>query len=67
MFQGFLFAIGGFDGVAPLKTVEQYSPQSNRWTPVPDMSSSRFGLGACTCNGMLDLFFLPLHTHKWNK
>lgn len=48
-----LYAIGGFDGVAPLKTVEQYSPQANKWTPVPDMNSSRFGLGACTCNGLI--------------
>ena len=50
---GMLYAIGGFDGVSPLKSVERYDPVTNQWTSLPEMSSKRFGLGACACGGKL--------------
>ena len=50
---GLLYAIGGFDGISPLRSAEVYDPHTDRWTPLPDMSSNRFGLGACHCDGEL--------------
>ena len=49
---GLLYAIGGFDGMSPLKSMEKYDPATNQWTSLPDMTSNRFGLGACACGGM---------------
>ena len=37
--------------MSPLKSAEVYDPHTNKWTPLPDMSSDRFGLGACHCDG----------------
>ena len=48
---GLLYAIGGFDGVSPLKSVEQYNPLTDQWTSLPSMTTKRFGLGACACEG----------------
>lgn len=48
---GLLYAIGGFDGVSPLRSGEQFDIGTNKWTPIPDMTSKRFGLGACACEG----------------
>ena len=48
---GLLYAIGGFDGVSPLRSAEVYDPHTDRWSSLPDMSSNRFGLGACHCDG----------------
>ncbi len=50
-YAGLLYAVGGFDGVAPLKSAECYDPRTNQWSPLPDMTSKRFGLGACVCDG----------------
>ena len=48
---GLLYAIGGFDGVSPLKSMESYDPTTNRWASLPDMATKRFGLGACAVDG----------------
>ena len=48
---GLLYAVGGFDGMAPLSSAECYDPRTNRWTALPDMTTKRFGLGACACEG----------------
>lgn len=48
---GLLYAIGGFDGVSPLRSGEQFDIGTNKWTPIPDMNTKRFGLGACACEG----------------
>ena len=64
---GLLYAIGGFDGVSPLKSGEQFDIGTNKWTPIPDMTSKRFGLGACACDGegvnnnKLPVTYLHLH------
>lgn len=31
LFNGFLLAIGGFDGVSDLKTMEAYDHETNSW------------------------------------
>lgn len=40
-----LIAIGGYDGVQYLKTVEQYDPDTNEWTAVAPLNFNR--AGAC--------------------
>ena len=50
---GQLYAIGGFDGMSPLKSMEKYDPATDRWTQLPDMTSNRFGLGACVSGGII--------------
>lgn len=32
---------GGFNGVSRMNTGEKYSPETNQWTPVPDMYTTR--------------------------
>ena len=51
MSAGLLYAIGGFDGVSPLNSMECYNPFTNQWTSLPDMTSKRFGLAACASDG----------------
>jgi len=41
----FLYAVGGFDGVTRLNTMEKYYPEENRWISCPPMSTSRSGAG----------------------
>ena len=48
---GVLYAIGGFDGMSPLKSMESYNPSTNQWTILADMATKRFGLGACAIEG----------------
>ncbi len=43
---GYLYAIGGSDGLLPLNTVERYDPKTNRWTPAQPMITRRKHLGS---------------------
>ena len=54
---GLLYAVGGFDGMAPLSSAECYDPRTNSWTALPDMTTKRFGLGACACEGRV---YIPI-------
>lgn len=40
-----LYAIGGFDGVNRLNSVECYHPENNEWTMVSSMHTQRSGAG----------------------
>lgn len=42
---GRLFAIGGYDGLSNLNTVECFDVLSNRWTPVASMGMHQGGVG----------------------
>ena len=48
---GYLYAIGGFNGQTPLKTVERYSPVTGQWSQVADMNEQRYGVGVGVMNG----------------
>nr|KAF6480566.1 kelch like family member 3 [Molossus molossus] len=52
---GKLYAVGGYDGASRqcLSTVEQYSPATNEWTYVADMSTRRSGAGVGVLSGQL--------------
>lgn len=43
---GKLWAIGGYDGVSNLASVEVYDPQSNSWSFVAPMCAHEGGVGA---------------------
>jgi hypothetical protein len=34
---GYIYAIGGYDGTSRLSTVERYCPKTNRWTFVASL------------------------------
>lgn len=42
---GQLYAVGGFDGTAYLKTIEVYDPESNQWRLCGCMNYRRLGGG----------------------
>ena len=42
---GNLYAIGGYDGMKNLSTVEVYSPKKDEWTYAPQMESHEGGVG----------------------
>lgn len=48
---GCLYAIGGFNGQTPLKTVERYSPVTGQWSQVADMNEQRYGVGVGVMDG----------------
>lgn len=50
---GYLYAVGGHDGIIYLKTVERYNPVTNEWTFVASMGARRGGVGVATLGGCL--------------
>lgn len=77
-----LFAIGGMDSPKaghwgnPLKTVERYDPNLDKWTEVASMNEARFGSAVVTyqvyitlfCTQNRIIFFIPSTTLKqFNK
>ena len=50
---GYLYAVGGHDGIIYLKTVERYNPVINEWTYVASMGARRGGVGVATVGGCL--------------
>ena len=42
---GKLFAVGGYDGVANLSSVELYDPRTNQWSFVTSMCAHEGGVG----------------------
>ena len=45
---GFLYAVGGSDGVQPLKLAERYDPKCDLWTRISDMNERRSSVAAVT-------------------
>lgn len=50
---GYIYAIGGYDGTSKLCSVERYCPQTNRWTYVSPLSQSVAKIVATSLNGYL--------------
>ena len=50
---GYLYAVGGHDGINYLKTVERYNPETTEWTCVASMGARRGGVGVATLGGCL--------------
>lgn len=53
LFQSFVYAVGGNDGVASLSSVERFNPHLNKWTEVSEMGQRRAGNGVSKLNGCL--------------
>ena len=47
-----LFAVGGFDGVNRLSTVECYDPEKDEWRMVASMNTVRSGAGMSVLLGV---------------
>ena len=50
---GYLYAVGGQDGVSCLNFVEKYDANINKWTRVANMSTKRLGVAVCCLNNYL--------------
>jgi kelch-like protein 18 len=51
--RGFVYALGGHDGLSIFDSVERYDPATDTWTKVKSMLSRRCRLGVATLNGKL--------------
>jgi len=51
--QGYLYAIGGNNGVASLDTCERYDPHLNKWTLIEPMKKRRAGAGVAQLHSQL--------------
>ncbi len=50
---GFLYAVGGQDGVSCLNIVDKYDPVGNKWSRVASMSTKRLGVAVVVLGGFL--------------
>lgn len=50
---GYVYAVGGFNGSLRVRTVDCYDPMMDRWTSVNSMQDRRSTLGAAVLNGLL--------------
>lgn len=48
-----IYAVGGRDGTCCLKSVENFDPNTNRWSACAPMSKRRGGVGVASLNGFL--------------
>jgi len=51
--KGNIYAVGGFDGVAPTNTVEMFSPNTGKWTLIKSMKTARSGVKVVAVDGLL--------------
>ena len=58
---GFLYAVGGYDGQTTLNTVERYNPRTQEWTMITAMTTERSMLGVASLNGQLYAVGMFLH------
>ena len=50
---GFLFAVGGYNGQMTVNTVERFNPRTQEWSMMTDMTTERSMLGVASLNGEL--------------
>lgn len=50
---GFVYAIGGYDGVSQLSSVERYDIESDSWTTMASMSVARSALSVVAVDGRI--------------
>ena len=50
---GFLFAVGGYNGQMTVNTVERFNPRTQEWSMITEMSTERSMLGVTSLNGEL--------------
>ena len=52
-FRDSVYAVGGFNGLTRLNTMERWSPGSLQWTPCPSMYIHRSNFGAAVLDDMV--------------
>jgi len=67
MLDGFMYAIGGWDGNVRLDSVEFYNIETNIWTMVPPMKMALTSPACVSLNGMLYVTGLSLEIQIWSK
>lgn len=50
---GFLYAVGGYNGHTTINTVERFNARTQEWTMVTAMTTQRSMLGVASLNGAL--------------
>ncbi|XP_073465030.1 LOW QUALITY PROTEIN: kelch-like protein 28 [Aquarana catesbeiana] len=50
---GFIFVVGGHNGVSHLSSIERYDPHQNQWTVCRPMTEPRTGVGAAVIDNYL--------------
>ena len=55
MLDGFVYAIGGWEGSSRLDTVEKYSPETNTWSSVASLKIAVTSPAVAACNGELEM------------
>ena len=50
---GKLYAVGGSDGTHSLSSTEMFDPESQTWSPGPNMSTPRSNVGVAVIAGRL--------------
>ena len=48
-----MFAVGGFNGSLRVKTVDEYDPNRDTWTPIANMEARRSTLGVAVLNNRI--------------
>lgn len=50
---GFLYAVGGYNGQVTVNTAERYNPRTGGWNMITEMNTVRSMLGVASMNGQL--------------
>ena len=50
---GFLYAVGGYNGQVTVNTAERYNPRTGEWNMITQMNTVRSMLGVASLNGQL--------------
>lgn len=53
---GYIYAMGGHNGVERLRSMERYDPCKNQWTLLQPMIVRRSDAAACRLNGKIYIF-----------
>lgn len=53
VFNGTIYAIGGFNGQIRVRTVDVFDPKLNQWTQCASLEARRSTLGACVLDGLV--------------
>lgn len=64
---GYIYAVGGFDGQNQLRTVERYNPKENKWEFVSSLLKARSGVGVAVINNKLFALGEALSQIFYNK
>ena len=53
MLDGYVYAIGGWEGSSRLDTVERYNPETNSWASVASLKIAVTSPAVAACHGIL--------------